>query len=81
MAEFEAYLVEEGLQRHLQALRQIPEDLIIPSRLGVGRRSNGKDRQAHHPGKSAHGSPESAVQGNHITGLITVTSGEMTAEK
>jgi hypothetical protein len=28
-----AYLVEAALQHHLQALREIPEDLIIPSRL------------------------------------------------
>ncbi|NIP89772.1 MAG: hypothetical protein GWO21_12795, partial [Gammaproteobacteria bacterium] len=28
-----AYLIEEALQHHLQALREIPEDLIIPSRL------------------------------------------------
>ena len=28
-----AYLIEEGLQHHLQALHEIPEDLIIPSRL------------------------------------------------
>ncbi len=28
-----AYLTEQALQHHLQALREIPEDLIIPSRL------------------------------------------------
>ena len=28
-----AYLIEQALQHHLQALREIPEDLIIPSRL------------------------------------------------
>ena len=28
-----AYLIEKALQHHLQALREIPEDLIIPSRL------------------------------------------------
>jgi hypothetical protein len=28
-----AYLIDEALQHHLQALREIPEDLIIPSRL------------------------------------------------
>jgi len=28
-----AYLIEEALQHHLQALREIPEDLIIASRL------------------------------------------------
>ncbi len=27
-----AYLIEEALKHHLQALREIPEDLIIPSR-------------------------------------------------
>ena len=27
------YLIEEALQHHLQALREIPEDLIIPSQL------------------------------------------------
>ena len=28
-----AFLIEAALQHHLQALREIPEDLIIPSRL------------------------------------------------
>jgi predicted DNA-binding protein len=28
-----AYLVEEALQHHLQALRDIPEDVVIPARL------------------------------------------------
>ncbi|MBL3528496.1 MAG: hypothetical protein JMN27_13775 [gamma proteobacterium endosymbiont of Lamellibrachia anaximandri] len=28
-----AYLIEEALRHHLQALREIPEDLIIPTRL------------------------------------------------
>ena len=28
-----AFLIEEALQHHLQALREIPDDLIIPSRL------------------------------------------------
>jgi hypothetical protein len=28
-----AWLIEEALQHHLQALREIPEDLIIPTRL------------------------------------------------
>ncbi len=28
-----AFLIEEALRHHLQALREIPEDLIIPSRL------------------------------------------------
>lgn len=28
-----AYLVEEALQHHLQALRAIPEDVVIPARL------------------------------------------------
>jgi predicted transcriptional regulator len=28
-----AYLIEEALQHHLQALREIPEGVIIPSRL------------------------------------------------
>jgi len=28
-----AYLIEEALQHHLEALREIPEDLVIPSRL------------------------------------------------
>ena len=27
------YLIEEALQHHLQALREIPEDLVVPSRL------------------------------------------------
>ena len=30
-----AGLVEGALQRHLQALRQIPSDLVVPSRLVV----------------------------------------------
>jgi len=30
-----ARLIEEALQHHLQALREIPEDLVIPSRLVV----------------------------------------------
>jgi predicted DNA-binding protein len=28
-----AYLIEEALQHHLQALRDIPEDIVIPARL------------------------------------------------
>lgn len=28
-----AHLIEQALQHHLQALREIPEDLTIPSRL------------------------------------------------
>jgi len=28
-----AYLIEDALQHHLQALREVPEDLIIPARL------------------------------------------------
>ena len=28
-----AHLIEQALQHHLQALREIPKDLIIPSRL------------------------------------------------
>lgn len=28
-----AYLIEQALLHHLQALRELPEDLIIPSRL------------------------------------------------
>lgn len=28
-----AYLIEEALQHHLQALRAIPEDVVIPPRL------------------------------------------------
>jgi predicted DNA-binding protein len=32
-----AYLIEEALQHHLQALREIPEDLIIPARLVLSR--------------------------------------------
>ncbi len=30
-----AHLIEEALLHHLQALREIPEDLIVPSRLVV----------------------------------------------
>ena len=32
-----AYLIEEALQHHLQALREIPDDLVIPSRLVLTR--------------------------------------------
>lgn len=32
-----AYLIEEALQHHLQALREIPEDLVIPTRLVLTR--------------------------------------------
>lgn len=32
-----AHLIEEALQHHLQALREIPEDLVIPSRLVLTR--------------------------------------------
>lgn len=32
-----AYLIEEALQHHLQALREIPKDLVIPSRLVLTR--------------------------------------------
>ena len=32
-----AYLIEEALQHHLQALREIPEDLVIPARLVLTR--------------------------------------------
>ena len=32
-----AYLIEEALQHHLQALREIPEDLVIPARLVLSR--------------------------------------------
>jgi len=28
-----AYLIEQALRHHLQALREIPEDLVIPARL------------------------------------------------
>jgi antitoxin component of RelBE/YafQ-DinJ toxin-antitoxin module len=31
----EARLIEEALQHHLQALREIPCDLVVPSRLMV----------------------------------------------
>lgn len=37
-----AYLIEEALQHHLQALREIPEDLIIPSRLVLAREAMAK---------------------------------------
>ena len=32
-----AYLIEEALRHHLQALREIPEDLVIPPRLVLTR--------------------------------------------
>ncbi len=32
-----AYLIEEALLHHLQALRELPEDLVIPSRLVLTR--------------------------------------------
>jgi len=34
-----AYLVEEALLHHLQALRELPFDVIIPARLVVSRES------------------------------------------
>ena len=34
-----AHLIEEALQHHLQALREIPEDLVIPSRLVLTRKA------------------------------------------
>lgn len=47
-----AYLIEEALQHHLQALREIPADVIIPPRLVITHdamtkladRINGSDR-------------------------------------
>ena len=33
------YLVEEALLHHLQALRELPADIVIPPRLTVTRRS------------------------------------------
>ncbi|MGO9487090.1 MAG: hypothetical protein ACLPX9_21370 [Rhodomicrobium sp.] len=34
-----AYVIEEALLHHLQALREIPEDIIIPARLVLSERS------------------------------------------
>lgn len=34
-----AYVIEEALLHHLQALREIPEDVIIPARLVISDRS------------------------------------------
>jgi hypothetical protein len=34
-----AYVIEEALLHHLQALREIPEDVIIPARLVVSKKS------------------------------------------
>jgi len=34
-----AFLVEEALLHHLQALREIPEDLIIPSKIVLSKES------------------------------------------
>jgi hypothetical protein len=34
-----AYVIEEALLHHLQALREIPEDVIIPARLVISERS------------------------------------------
>lgn len=34
-----AYVIEEALLHHLQALREIPEDVIIPPRLVVSEKS------------------------------------------
>lgn len=34
-----AYLVEDALQHHLQVLREIPEDIFIPSRLILTKRA------------------------------------------
>ncbi|CAA6819452.1 MAG: Unknown protein [uncultured Thiotrichaceae bacterium] len=33
------FLIEEALQHHLQALREIPEDVIIPTRIVVSENS------------------------------------------
>lgn len=49
-----AFLIEEALQHHLQALREIPEDVVIPSRLvlsdkaikQVAARITGKEKPA-----------------------------------
>lgn len=35
-----AYLIDEALQHHLQALSEIPEDLVIPSRLVLTKRTS-----------------------------------------
>ncbi|MGO8952831.1 MAG: hypothetical protein ACLPWS_09500 [Rhodomicrobium sp.] len=34
-----AYVIEEALLHHLQALREIPEDVIIPARLVLSEKS------------------------------------------
>ena len=34
-----AHLIEQALLHHLQALREIPEDLVIPTRLVLSRES------------------------------------------
>lgn len=34
-----AHLIEEALLHHLQALRELPEDLVIPSRLVLTRKA------------------------------------------
>jgi len=34
-----AFLVEEALLHHLQALREIPEDLVIPSKIVLSKES------------------------------------------
>jgi hypothetical protein len=37
-----AYVIEEALLHHLQALREIPEDIIIPVRLVLSEESMGQ---------------------------------------
>jgi hypothetical protein len=32
-------VIEEGLPHHLQALREIPEDIVVPARLALSERS------------------------------------------
>ncbi len=34
-----AFVIEEALLHHLQALREIPEDIVIPARLVLSERS------------------------------------------
>jgi predicted DNA-binding protein len=34
-----AYVIEEALLHHLQALREIPEDIVVPARLVLSEKS------------------------------------------
>ena len=56
-----AYLIEEALQHHLQALREIPEDLIISSRLVLTSEAMAETAKRIAQERSTHWAPESAL--------------------